>query len=82
MLLIRILAGFTKCFFVIYIIEYYPTSVRHYAFGFMMGWSYLIIFLLLLINKILIDVKLNPFAILGVLYIFGIFMLPKLKETF
>lgn len=81
LVLSRLAISTGNCIFNVYIAEVYPTSVRHYAFGYF-GFctKFIAIFAPPFVE--LCDVfNLSPFIPLSFFFFIGLFTLDKLKET-
>jgi len=65
----------------VYITEVYPTSVRHFGFGFFTASSYLALIFVMNMVEPLRDIGLRPSFLVGVAYIGMIWMLKYVPET-
>ncbi|KAL4508170.1 hypothetical protein ABPG72_021543 [Tetrahymena utriculariae] len=79
---LRLAISTGNCVFNVYIAEVYPTSIRHYAFGYFgFATKFIAIFAPPFV-QLCESLGTNPFIPLSIFFFVGIPMLSKLRETF
>ena len=80
-IIIRLLMSYGNTFIVIYSIELFPTSIRHFALG-MLGFITKLMYMLSFIfDKFFSERYIHPNFVLGLLMVGAYFLIPKLRET-